>query len=152
MSLGPIVSEFLAYLLCQEESWVLFSIILVACAATVVQELLRDRGREECRFISLQCFWRSWSLGYHERCPRLSMDSTACLASRSSASRLIWIRIKGFIYQAASFLPHEAPKHLVIAFCSRNRKWISSDHQHFQVWKLSWTVKQALFQLYTIET
>ena len=74
------------------------------------------------------------------------------LASGSSASRLVWIRIKGFIYQLSTLLSHEASKHLVIALCSCNRKWISCDHQHFQARQLGWAVEQALFQFYTIET
>lgn len=150
----PIVSEVLAYLLSEEESGVLFSIILVSCASTVFQELLRDRRWKERGLICLQRI-RPWSLSNHQWCPRLRMRSSYCLpglASRPSTSRLIWIRIQGFVYQLATFLSHEASKDLVIALCSRNRKWISCDHQHFQVRKLSWAVEQALFQFYTIET
>ena len=69
-----ILSEVLTYLLSEEESWVLFPIVLVTCAPTVFQELLRDRRWEERRFVCLQ--WVGpWSLSNHHWCPRLRHSS-----------------------------------------------------------------------------
>ena len=129
------VSEVLTHLFSEEESRVLLTVVLIAWASAIFHELLRDCRWEECRFIRLQ--WVGpWSLSYHHWCPRLrhSGDRVACLPSRTSATWLVRVRIEGFVYQLASFLSHEAAQYLVITLCSRYRKRISCDHQHFQIW------------------